>query len=145
MSQPSVAASGNSEILLRGLPRLPGRTHLQPPRPNPERQTAQQPPPAAPEIPAQPVPVLHLHPHHLLHPGLRDPPPHFTKDPDNRVSRPRGTSPIRGGTRSCRVAFGVMAMISYALLSGIISIHRASGGGALEPAIAMEDNEEEED
>ncbi|XP_072288328.1 metaxin-1 [Pyxicephalus adspersus] len=43
------------------------------------------------------------------------------------------------------LAFGLMAMVSYALLSGIISIQRVSGDGALEPAIAMEDHEEEEE
>ncbi|XP_069805828.1 metaxin-1 [Dendropsophus ebraccatus] len=43
------------------------------------------------------------------------------------------------------VAVGLLAMISYALLSGIVSIQRVSGDRAVDRRMTLEENEDEED
>ncbi|XP_073464903.1 metaxin-1 [Aquarana catesbeiana] len=72
-------------------------------------------------------------------------PPRVSPKPQTAESPDLEDEPHKRRNQILTVAFGVMAMVGYALLSGIISIQSTSGGGALERAITMDDNDEEED
>ncbi|KAF2978493.1 hypothetical protein EK904_000144 [Melospiza melodia maxima] len=59
------------EVFLWRLAGLPRRLGLQPPGAAPEGEAAQRETAAAPEVPAEPVQLLHLHPQPLLPLGRR--------------------------------------------------------------------------
>ncbi|XP_018421371.1 PREDICTED: metaxin-1 [Nanorana parkeri] len=72
--------------------------------------------------------------------------PHLSPKSPKAESPDIDDEPNKRRNQILSVAFGLLTMVSYALLSGIISIQHASRGvGALEPPIAMEDNDEDEE
>ncbi|KAM9294625.1 metaxin-1 [Gastrophryne carolinensis] len=83
--------------------------------------------------------------HTLYFPGDNDAPPRIPPKSPSGESPDLEDEPHKRRNQFLSVAFGLLAMAGYALLSGIVSIQRASrDGGALEAGPAMDDNEEED-
>ncbi|XP_068108646.1 metaxin-1 isoform X1 [Hyperolius riggenbachi] len=73
------------------------------------------------------------------------PPPRASPKTPTGESSEFDEEPHKRRNQILSVAFGLLSMVSYALLSGIVSIQRVSSNGALKSRVNMDDNEEEEE
>ncbi|NP_001016747.1 metaxin 1 [Xenopus tropicalis] len=71
--------------------------------------------------------------------------PRITPKPQSGETPDTEEEPHKRRNQVLSVLVGLLAMVGYAVLSGIVSIQRVGPDHALEQGIAMEDNEEEEE